>query len=79
MLIMSLWQLLKVLLFDMKQVESLTKLMKLRVSFRSDKWLDESKVGLKVFIFESPAKSKLSYLFKALLRVTDIFSKNSFS
>ena len=79
MLIMSLWQLLKVLLFDMKQVESLTKLMKLRVSFRSDKWLDESEVGLKVFIFESPAKSKLSYLFKALLRVTEIFSKNSFS
>ena len=28
------------------------------------------KVGLKVFIFKSPAKSKLSYLFKALLRVT---------
>ena len=69
----------KVLLFDLEQVESLTKLMKLKVSFRSEKWLDESEVGLKVFIFKSPAKSKLSYLFKALLRVTEIFSKNSFS
>ena len=51
-------------LFDLKQVESVTKLLK--VSFRSDKWLDESEVGLKVFIFKSPATSKL-YLFKAYL------------
>ena len=46
-------------LFDLKQVESVTKLVKLKVSFRSDKWLDESEVGLQVFIFKSPAKSKL--------------------
>ena len=57
-------------LFDLKQVESVTKLIKLKVSFRSEKWLDESEVGLKVFIFKSPAKSNLSYSFKALLRVT---------
>ena len=67
----------RVPLFDLKQVESVTKFVKLKVSFRSDKWLDESEVGLKVFIFKSPAKSKLSYLFKALLRVTEISSKNS--
>ena len=67
----------RVPLFDLKQVESVTKLVKLKVPFRSDKWLDESEVGLKVFIFKSPAKSKLSYLFKALLNVTEIFSKNS--
>ena len=30
----------------------------LKVSFRSDKRLDESEVGLKVFTFKSPAKSK---------------------
>ena len=57
-------------LFDLKQVESVTKLVKLKVSLRSDKWLDESEVGLQVFIFKSPAKCKLSYSFKALLRVT---------
>ena len=45
-------------LFSLKQVESVTKLVKLKVKFRSDKWLDESEVGLKVFIFISPAKSK---------------------
>ena len=56
-------------LFDLKQVEYVTKLVKLKVSFRSDKWLDEPEVGLKVFIFKSPVKSKLSYSFKALLRV----------
>ena len=67
----------RVPLFDLKQVESVTKLVKLKVSFRADKWLDESEVGLKVFIFKSPAKSELSYLFKALLRVTEISSKNS--
>ena len=59
-------------LFDLKQVESVTKLAKLKVSFRSDRWLDESEVGLKVLIVKSPAKSKLSYSFKALLRVTYI-------
>ena len=57
-------------LSDLKQVESVTKLVKLKRSFRSDKWLDESEVGVKVFIFKSPAKSKLSYSFEALLRVT---------
>ena len=67
----------RVPLFDLKQVESETKLVKLKVSFRSDKRLDESEVSLKVFIFKSSAKSKLSYLFKALLRVTEISSKNS--
>ena len=67
----------RVPLFDLKQIESVTKFVKLKVSFRSDKWLDESEVGLKVLIFKSPAKSKLSYLFKALLRVTEISSKNS--
>ena len=56
-------------LFDLKQVESVTKLVKLKVSFRSAKWLDKSEVGLKVSIFKSLAKSKLSYSFKALLRV----------
>ena len=65
----------KVLLFDLKQVGSVTKLVKLKVSFSSDKWLDESEVDLKVFIFKSSAKSKLLYLFKALLRVTEISSK----
>ena len=64
-------------IFDLEQVESVTKLVKLKVSFRSDKWLNESEVGLEVFIFKSPAGSKLSYSFKALLRVTEIFSKNS--
>ena len=34
-------------LFDLEQVESVTKLVKLKVSFRSGKWLDESEVGLK--------------------------------
>ena len=63
--------------FDLKQVQSVTKLVKLKVSFRSNKWLGESEVDLRVFIFESPAESKLSYLFKALLRVTEISSKNS--
>ena len=65
----------RVPLFDLKQVESVTKLVKLKVSFSSDKWLDESEVGLKVFIFKSSAKSKLLYLFKSLLRVTEITSK----
>ena len=51
-------------LFDLKQDESITKLVKLKVLFRSDKWLDEPEVGLKVFIFKSPAKIKLSYLLK---------------
>ena len=64
----------RVSLFDVKQLESVIKLVKLKVSFRSDKWLDESKVGLKIFIFKSPAKSK-SYIFKALLRVTEMSSK----
>ena len=67
----------RVSLFDLKQVESVTKVVYLKVSLRSEKWLDESEVGLKVFIFKSPAKSKLSYLYKALLRVTEISSKNS--
>ena len=66
----------RVSLFDLKQVESVSKLVKRKVSFRSDKWLDESKVGLKIFIFKSPPKCKLSYIFKALLRVTEISSKN---
>ena len=65
----------RVPLFDLKQVESVTKLVKLKVSFRSGKWLDESEIGLKVFIFKSPAKSKLSYSFNALLRGTEISSK----
>ena len=39
------------------------------------KWLNESEVGLKVFIFKSLAKSKLSYSFKGLLRVTLNFLK----
>ena len=51
-------------LFDLKQVEFVTKLVKLKVSFRSDKWLDESAVGLKVFTFKSPAKIELSFLLK---------------
>ena len=59
----------RVSLFDLKQVESVTKLVKLKVSLRSDKWLDE--VGIEVFIFKSHAQSKLSYLFKALLSVTE--------
>ena len=33
-------------IFDLEQVESVTKLVKLKVSFRSDKWLNESEVGL---------------------------------
>ena len=37
-----------VALFDLKQVESVTKLVKLKVLFRSDKWLNESEVGLKI-------------------------------
>ena len=57
-------------LFDLKQVESVPKLDKLKASFRSDKWLDESELSLKVFIFKFSAKSKLLYSFKALLRVT---------
>ena len=61
----------RVPLFDLIQVESVTKLDKLKVSFRSDKWLDEPEVGLKVFIFKSLATSKLSYLFKALLSATE--------
>ena len=64
-------------LFDLKQVESVTKLVKLKVSFRSDKWLGKSEVGLKVFMLKCPAKSKLSYSFKALLSVPLISSKNS--
>ena len=67
----------RVPLFDLKQVESLTKLVKVKVSFRSDKSLDEPEVGLQVFIFKSLAKSKLSYLFNTLLRVPEISSKNS--
>ena len=67
-----------VCLLDLKQVEPVTKLVKLKVSFKSDKCLDESEVGLKVFIFESPAGSKL-YLFKALLSVTEISSETQFS
>ena len=67
----------RVPLFDLKQVESLTKLVKVKVSFRSDKSLDEPEVGLQVFIFKSLAKSKLPYLFNTLLRVTEISSKNS--
>ena len=66
-----------VTLFDFKHVGSATKLIKLKVPFSSDKLLDESGVGLKVFIFKSPAKSKLSYIFKAFLSVTEVFSKNS--
>ena len=64
---------------DLKQVKSVTKLVKLKVSFRSDKWLDESEVGLKVFIFKSPTKSELSYLFKVLLRVTEFSQNTQFS
>ena len=64
-------------LFDLKQVDSVTKLVRLKVSFKSDKWLDESEVGLKVFIFKSPAKSKLSYLLKMLLRVTETSLKKT--
>ena len=52
-------------LFDFKHVGSATKLIKLKVPFSSDKFLDESGVGLIVFIFKSPAKSKLWYIFKA--------------
>ena len=37
----------RVPLFDLKKVESVTKLVKLKVSFRSDKWLDESEVAPK--------------------------------
>ena len=61
----------RVPLFDLKQDESVTKLIKLKVSVRSGKWLDEPEVGLKVFIFKSPAKSKLSYLSQTLLSVTE--------
>ena len=67
----------RVSLFDLKQVESVTKLVKLKVSSRSDKWLDESEVGLKIFIFKFPAKIKLLYLFKAFIRITEISSKRS--
>ena len=66
-------------LSDLKQVKPVTKLVKLKVSSRSDEWLRESEVGLKVFLFKSSAKSKLPYSFKALLRVTQIPSKNSVS
>ena len=58
-------------LFDLEQDESATKLVKLKLSFRSHKWLGEPEVGLKVIIFKSPVKSKLSYLFKTLLSVTE--------
>ena len=36
----------RVPLFDLKQAGSVTKLVKLKVSLSSDKWLDESEVGL---------------------------------
>ena len=65
----------RVPLFDLKQVESLTKLVKVKVSFRSDKSLDEPEVDLQVFIFKSLAKSKLSYLFNTLFRVTEFPQK----
>ena len=67
----------RVSLFDLKQVESVTKLVELKVSSRSDKWLDESEVGLKIFTFKFPAKIKLLYLFKAFIRITEISSKRS--
>ena len=66
-------------LSDLKQVKPATKLVKLKVSSTSDEWLRESEVGLKVFLFKSSAKSKSPYSFKALLRVTQIPSKNSVS
>ena len=62
-------------LFDLKQVKSTTKLVKLKVSFRSDKQLDESGVGLKVFISKSPVKCKLSYLFKASLTFFECYQR----
>ena len=44
-------------LFHLKQIESSTTLVKLKMLFRSEKCLDESEVSLKVFIFKSPAKT----------------------
>ena len=41
----------QVSLFDLEQVESVTNLVNLKVSFRSHNWLDESKVNIWVFIF----------------------------
>ena len=52
----------RVPLLDLKHVESATKLVNRNVSFRPDKWLAESEVGLKVFILKSPAKSKLIFI-----------------
>ena len=52
----------RVPLLDSNQVESATKLVNRNVSFRPDKWLAESEVGLKVFILKSPAKSKLIFI-----------------
>ena len=54
----------RIALFHLKKIKSTTKLVKLKVSFGSDKWLDEPGVGFKVFILKSPVKSKLSHLFK---------------
>ena len=65
----------RVPLFDLKQVESVIQLVKLKGSIRIDDCLDESEVGFKLFMFKSPAKIKFSYLFKALLNVTEISSK----
>ena len=55
----------RVPLFDLKQVESVIQLVKLKGSIRIDDCLHESEVGFKLFMFKSPAKIKFSYLFKA--------------
>ena len=68
----------RVPLLDLKQVKSVTKLVKLKVSFTSDKLLDNSEVGLRVCIFKSPAKINLSYLFKTSLSATEVSSKPQF-
>ena len=47
-------------LFDLKQVESVTELVKLKVLFRPDKWLDEFEVGLYLY---SNLPLRVSYLF----------------
>ena len=43
----------RVPLFDLKQVQSVTILVKLKVSFRSNKWLDESEVGRSKYLYSN--------------------------
>ena len=68
----------RVPLLDLKQVKSVTKLVKLKVSLTSGKLLDKSEVGLRVCTFKSFAKINLSYLFKTSLSATEVSSKPQF-